>query len=162
MQSDWPTTNFNLPSKDVISAAQMHLLVVQADDSLGLCEALRLFGFMVQTVRHEGHALDCLAHMKGIAGVLLDVRARTADDRPLLPELRHRYPQIPIMTMANRQDIDLLRASIGLGAHEYLVTPIHEDILKIKCAKVFVHRERVDSPQHHAPSTARTNPNTTP
>lgn len=147
MQSDWPPRSFILPSKDVVSAAQLHLLVVQEEDPLWLCETLHSFGFSVQTVRHEGAALDCLAQLKGIAGVLLDVRARTADDRPLISELRHRYPQLPIITMAGRQDIDLLRASIRLGAHEYLVTPIHEDILKTKCAKVFVHRERVDGAQ---------------
>lgn len=136
-----------MPSKDIVSAAQLHLLIVQEDDPFWLCETLHSFGFSVQSVRHGRTALDCLAQMKGIAGVLLDVRARTADDKPLLPALRHRYPQMPIMTMAPRQDIDLLRASLGLGAHEYLVTPIHKDILKIKCAKVFVHRERVDGSQ---------------
>ncbi|TKB83593.1 MAG: response regulator [Nitrospira sp.] len=148
MQSGWLPTQFILPSKDVVSAAQLHLLIVQVDDSLWLCETLHSFGFSVQTVRHGGGtALDCLAQLKGIAGVLLDVRARTADDRPLLPALRHRYPQMPIMTMAGRQDIDLLRASIGLGAYEYLVTPTHEDMLKIKCAKVFVYQVRADSVQ---------------
>lgn len=58
--------------------------------------------------------LDRLAQMKGIAGVLLDVHARTTDDRPLLPALRHRYPQLPIMTMAGRQDIDL-QSAYGAG-----------------------------------------------
>ena len=82
--------------------------------------------------------------MKGIAGVLLDVRAQTSEGTSLLSELHRRHPLMPIMTIADRQDIDLLRASLGLGAHEYLVTPIHQDILKIKCAKVFVHREGVD------------------
>jgi DNA-binding NtrC family response regulator len=147
MQSGWPPTKFILPSKDVVSAAQLHLLIVQEDDPLWLCEMLHSFGFSVQTVRHGGTALDCLAQMKEIAGVLLDVRARTTDDRPLLPALRHRYPQMPIMTMAGRQDIDLLRASIGLGAYEYLVTPTHEDMLKIKCAKVFFFQIRADSVQ---------------
>ena len=145
MQSGWPLTQFILPSKDVVSAAQLHLLIVQDDDSLWLCETLHSFGFSVQTVRHGGTALDCLAQLKGIAGVLLDVRARTADDRPLISELRHRYPQLPLMPIATRQDIDLLRASIGLGAHEYLVTPTHEDMLKIKCAKVFIHPVRADA-----------------
>lgn len=134
-----------MPSKDVVSAAQLHLLVVQEEDPLWLCETLHSFGFSVQTVRHGETALDCLAQMKGIAGVLLDVRARTADDRPLISELRHRYPQLPLMTIATRQDIDLLRASIGLGAYEYLVTPTHEDMLKIKCAKVFIHQVRADA-----------------
>ena len=148
MPSDWLPTKFILPSKDVVSAAQLHLLVVQEDDPLGLCEALHSFGFSVQTVRNGETALDCLAQMKHIAGVLLEVRARTADDRPLLSALRHHYPQMPIMTMAHRQDIDLLRASIGLGAQEYLMTPIHEEILKIKCAKVFFHQTRADSDQY--------------
>lgn len=116
--SGWPSKALILPSKDVRSAAEMHLLVLGANEPLRLCETLHSFGFSVQTVRHGGTALDCLAQMKGIAGVLLDVRARTADDRPLLPALRHRYPQVLIMTMAHRQDIDLLRASIGRGAHE--------------------------------------------
>lgn len=97
--------------------------MVYEGDPLWLCETLHSFGFSVQTVRHGGTTLDCLAQMKGIAGVLLDVRARTADDRPLLPALRHRYPQMPIMTMAGRRDIDLLRASIGLGAYECLSLP---------------------------------------
>lgn len=105
------------------------------------------FGFRVQTVRRGGTALDSLAQMKGIAGVLLDVRARIADDRPLLPALRHHYPQMPIMTMAGRQDIDFLRASIGPGGYEYLVTPTHEDMLKIKCPRVFVYQVRADSVQ---------------
>ena len=51
------------------------------------------------------------------------------------------------MAMADRQDINLLRASIGLGAHEYLVTPTHEDLLRIKCAKVFVYQVRAGSAQ---------------
>lgn len=147
MQSGWPPTKFILPSNDVVSAAQLRLLIVQEDDPLWLCETLHSFGFSVQTVRHGGTALDCLAQLKGIAGVLLDVRARTSDDRPLLPALRHCYPQMPIMTMAGRQDIDLLRVSIGLGAYEYLVTPTHEDMLKIKCARVFVYQVRADSVQ---------------
>lgn len=161
MQSDWTPRTFILPSKDIVSAAQLHLLVVQEDDPLGLCETLHAFGFSVQTVRHGGLALDCLAQMKGIAGALLDVRARTADDRPLLPVLRHRYPQMPIMTMAGRQDIDLLRASIGLGAHEYLVTPIHEEILKIKCAKVFFPQARADPGQYMAVRIDRIDSTTT-
>lgn len=147
MQSDWPPRTFILPSKNIVSAAQLHLLIVQEEDPLWLCETLHSFGFSVQTVRHGGTALDCLDQMQGITGVLLDVRARTADDRLLVSELCHRHPQLPVMTMAHRQDIDLLRASIGLGAHEYLVTPIHEEILKMKCAKVFVYRERVDGSQ---------------
>lgn len=161
MQSGWPPTKFILPSKDVVSAAQLHLLIVHEHDPFWLCETLCSFGFSVQTVRHGGTALDCLAQLKGIAGVLLDVRARTADDRPLLPALRHRYPQMPIMTMADRQDIDLLRASIGLGAHEYLVTPTHEDMLKIKCARVFVHHVRADSVQPMDGQIDRAGPATT-
>ena len=161
MQSDWPPRTFILPSKDVVSAAQLHLLVVQEGDPLWLCETLHSFGFSVQTVRHGGTALDCLAQMKGIAGVLLDVCARSADDRPLVSELRHRYPQLPIMTMATRQDIDLLRASIGLGAYEYLVTPTHEDMLKIKCAKVFIHQVRADTVHPIAAQIDPTGPATT-
>lgn len=112
--------NFILPSKDVISAARLHLLVVQEDDSLGLCETLHSFGFTVQLVRHGEQALDYLGQMKGIAGVMLDVHTRTTDDRHLLSALRHRYPQMPIMTMADQQDIDLLRASIGQGHRSIL------------------------------------------
>lgn len=161
MQSGWPPTKFILPSKDVVSAAQLHLLMVHEDDPFWLCETLHSFGFSVQTVRHGGTTLDCLAQMKGIAGVLLDVRARTADDRPLLPALRHRYPQMPIMTMAGRRDIDLLRASIGLGAYEYLVTPTHEDMLKIKCARVFVYQVRAGSVQPMDGQIDRAGPATT-
>ena len=161
MQSDWPPRTFILPSKNIVSAAQLHLLVVQEDDPRWLCETLHSFGFSVQTVRHGGTALDCLAQMKGIAGVLLDVRARTTDDRLLVSELRHRHPQMPIMTMAGRQDIDLLRASIGLGAYEYLVTPIHEDILKMKCATVFVYQVRADSVQPMDGQIDRAGPATT-
>lgn len=97
--------------------------MVYEGDPLWLCETLHSFDFSMQTIRYGGTRPDCLAQMKGIAGVLLDVRARTADDRPLLPALRHRYPQMPIMTMAGRRDIDLLRASIGLGAYECLSLP---------------------------------------
>lgn len=161
MQSGWPPTKFILPSKEVVSAAQLHLLIVQEHDPLRLCETLHSFDFSVQTVRRGGTALDGLARMKGIAGVLLDVRARAADDRPLLPALRHRYPQMPTMTMAGRQDIDLLRLSIGLDAYEYLVTPTREDMLKIKCARVFVYQVRADSVQPVDSQIDRAGPATT-
>lgn len=152
---------FFLPSKDIVSAAQLHLLIVQEDEPLWFCETLHSFGFSVQTVRHGGTALEYLDQMKRIAGVLLDVRARTADDRPLLPALRHGYPQMPIMAMADRQDIDLLRASIGLGAQEYLVASIHEDILKLKCAMVFVHQVGANSVQPLDVQIDRTDPTST-
>ncbi|HSA62291.1 MAG TPA: response regulator [Nitrospiraceae bacterium] len=136
-----------MPPNDVVSAAQMHLLIVHEVEPLWLCEMLHSFGFLVQACRHGRDALDCLAQMKGFTGVLLDVHARSSDEKPLLPELRHRYPQMPIITMGGRKDIDRLRASIQLGAHEYLVTPIDGQVLKAKCAKVFFHQERVDGSQ---------------
>lgn len=58
---------------------------------------------------------------------------------------RDRDPQLPIITMAGYTDIDLLRASIKLGTHEYFVTPTHKDVLKVKCAKAFLHQKSSDS-----------------
>lgn len=162
MPSGWPPKELRLPSKEVLSAVRMHLLVVHKDEPLWLCETLHSFGFSVQVFRQGEDALDCIAQTKGVAGVLLDAYARTPDDRPLLSELRERYPHIPIITMADYRDIDLLRASIKMGAHEYLVTPIHDDVLKIKCAKVFFHRRRADSSPLDEPGSDRDHPGDLP
>ena len=143
MQSDLPPRTFILPSKDIVSAAQLYVLVVQKDDPLWLCETLHLFGFSEQAVRHGGTALDWLAQMKGITGVLVDVCARTADDRSLVSELHHRHPQLPIMTMAARRTVHHYRR----GAVDYCAVVGETDSARSALTEVSVREIRPESPR---------------
>lgn len=148
MQSGWIPRELVLPPNEVVSAAQLHLLVVENDEPLWVCERLQSLGFSVHVLRSGSEVLEFIAQMKKISGVLLDMQTLTTDGINVLSQLRDRYPQVPIITMSDVKDIGLLRKSIELGASEYLVRPIDQQVLKIKCANVFFHRGRLGLPKN--------------
>lgn len=119
-------------------AAPLRLLVIDGGGlPTSLVETLQAFGYEVM-ILHRG--ADVLAHMEeepSLAGVLLDVHQVVAGSMTTLVALRERFPLLPVMTTGSVAQLKELRRSIELGAAEYVVTPMDQELLKRKCAHVF-------------------------
>lgn len=132
---------FRLPSRDALVAAHLRIVVINGKVTHQLCETLQSFGFESHYVRSAEEAIVYLAQANGTIGVLFDVQPLITGGMTILTELCALYPQVPVITMAAKSQVGLLRQSIKAGAAEYLITPIDHEVLRMKCAYVFFHRK---------------------
>jgi DNA-binding NtrC family response regulator len=130
-------------SEEMSPTSHVCLLVID-DGGLpdNLVELLQSFRYEVRVVSQGVDVLVHMDHMESFAGVILDVHRLMAGKMMLLATLRERHPQIPVITIGSVEHLKLLRRSIELGAAEYLVTPVNQELLRRKCAYVFLSQAR--------------------
>jgi DNA-binding NtrC family response regulator len=104
------------------------ILVVddEADIRLNLTAVLRLNGFTnavgCATTGEMFRALD----ERGSDLVLLDLSMPTPSGQEVLPRLRERYPEVPVVIITGQNDAESAVACMKLGVYDYLVKAIDE------------------------------------
>jgi len=124
------------------SAVRRRILVVDHDDDirLSVCNQLTQWGFEVEGENTGVSGLTRLAQADPateFAGMLLEMDMPVLGGMAVLQEMKDRHPAIPVIVMARVPHIDKLRNAVRLWAHEYIVKPLDQELLKRKCASVF-------------------------
>ena len=116
----------------------LRLLVIDGGGlPTGLVETLQAFGYEVMALSQGAEVFAYMEQDHRLAGVLLDLHQLVAVSMTTLTVLRERFPLLPVMTAGSVAQLKELRRSIELGAAEYVVTPMDQELLKRKCAHVF-------------------------
>lgn len=124
------------------SAVRRRILVVDHDDDirLSVCSQLAQWGFEAEGEDNGVSGLARLAQTDPVtefAGMLLEMDMPVLGGMAVLQEMKDRHPAIPVIVMARIPHIDKLRNAVRLWAHEYIVKPLDQELLKLKCASVF-------------------------
>jgi two-component system copper resistance phosphate regulon response regulator CusR len=123
------TGHFNVISVKVVRAF-MRILVIEDEP--------RILGFLVRGLEAEGFAVD--AARNGSEGlkrarrhsydlVLLDLLLPGLDGLSVLNELNHSRPELPVVIVSARSDLQTKLRGFGLGAADYLSKPFSFDEL---------------------------------
>jgi DNA-binding response OmpR family regulator len=123
------TGHFNVISVKVVQAF-MRILVIEDEP--------RILGFLVRGLEAEGFAVD--AARNGTEGlkrarrhsydlVLLDLLLPGLDGLSVLNALNHSLPELPVMIVSARSDLQTKLRGFGLGAADYLSKPFSFDEL---------------------------------
>ena len=102
----------------------MKLLLIEDDISLsgGLVTALQQQEFIVEACFNGQSALDNLAVLAPEI-VILDLGLPDMDGKEVLAELRRRLPELPVLVLTARSDLENKVQSLDLGAEDYLCKP---------------------------------------
>jgi DNA-binding response OmpR family regulator len=114
----------------MVVQAFMRILVIEDEP--------RILGFLVRGLEAEGFAVD--AARNGTEGlkrarrdsydlVLLDLLLPGLDGLSVLNELNHSLPELPVMIVSARSDLQTKLRGFGLGAADYLSKPFSFDEL---------------------------------
>jgi DNA-binding response OmpR family regulator len=102
----------------------MRILIVE--------DEARILAFVARALKAEGWTVGVAADgRKGLAAaiaspydlVVLDLLLPGMDGLDLLKELRERKPDLPVLILSARSDIDTKLRSFNLGADDYMVKP---------------------------------------
>lgn len=118
------------------------ILVLDHDDDtrVAVCDRLVHLGFDVEG---EDNGVSGLARMvqdlqgHPFAGVLLEIDMPMLGGMAVLQELKDRYPQVPVIVMADSRYVKRLREAVNLWARDYLVKPFDTELMRRKCHAVF-------------------------
>jgi signal transduction histidine kinase len=107
------------------------ILVVDDDDAVrsSVQAVLEGAGFSVDGVSTTGDALDRL-QAGGFALALVDLRL-PGDGLSLLAELHKHHPHVATVVMTGYASIESAIRAIQLGAYDYLVKPVHPEMLRL-------------------------------
>jgi DNA-binding NtrC family response regulator len=135
------------PSMMTDSVVRRRILVVDHDDDirLSVCSHLAQWGFEAEGEDNGVSGLARLAQTDPVtefAGMLLEMDMPVLGGMAVLQEMKDRHPAIPVIVMARIPHIDKLRNAVRLWAHEYIVKPLDQELLKLKCASVFTGRRQ--------------------
>ena len=121
------------------------ILVVDHDDEQRVlaCDRLRHLGFDAVGEDNGVSGLARLVQDKPcdpFAGMLLEIDMPVIGGMAVLQEMKDRHPDVPVIVMAEARLIEKLRHAVTMWAREYLVKPFDAELMKRKCAFVFIGR----------------------
>jgi DNA-binding NtrC family response regulator len=90
--------------------------------------ALRFAGIAVDTCSDSRHVLQRLAEHPA-AVVVLDLLMPFITGKELLPQIRQRFPEIPVIVMTAVNDVETAVELMREGAYDYLVKPVKKEDL---------------------------------
>jgi two-component system nitrogen regulation response regulator NtrX len=133
------------------ASVRRRILVVDHEDDirLSVCSQLAQWGFEAEGEDNGVSGLARLAQTDPsteFAGMLLEMDMPVLGGMAILQEMKDRHPAIPVIVMARTPHIDKLRNAVRLWAQEYIVKPLDQELLQLKCASVF---------SGHPPTTLR-------
>jgi len=107
------------------------LIVDDEQDALHSFElALKSFGITnILTCQDSRNVLGIL-QIQPIELILLDMTMPYINGEELLPEIKQNFPQIPVIVITGKNDIDSAVNCIKNGALDYLVKPVEKNRLK--------------------------------
>lgn len=131
------------------SSVRRRILVIDHDDDIrqSVCGQLAQWGFDAEGEDNGVSGLARLAQGQpatDFAGLLLEMDMPVLGGMAVLQEMKDRHPTVPVIVMARIPHINKLRNAVRFWAHEYIVKPFDQELLKLKCASVFSgHRHRI-------------------
>ncbi len=93
-----------------------------------LASALRDRGHEVLEAEHGKAAIDILKDNE-IEIILLDIHMPVMDGPELLSELKRAHPEIPVVLLSGKRDLNRIKACMDLGAIQYLHKPVDINVL---------------------------------
>lgn len=114
----------------MIDTPDLERPVVVIDDEasilLAVDTALQMAGLTrVVTCADSREALS-LIDRHDPSAVLLDLNMPHIDGQALLPQIRERHPDVPVIIITGSIDVDTAVAAMKNGAHDYIVKPVDE------------------------------------
>ena len=115
--------------------SQATVLIVEDDPDLreALSDTLELSGYPVCTADEGRSALEILQR-ESIGMIVSDVQMQPMDGHTLLREIRHTYPELPVLLMTAYGSIEKAVMAMHDGAVDYLVKPFEAEVLVSKVA----------------------------
>ncbi len=112
-----------MPKPDVI-------LVIDDEENLRRTLALILQreGYAVVMAATVAEARDCL-DQNSFDLVFLDLKLPDANGLTLLPELRNKYPKLPVLILTAHDKLGVAIEAVNHGARDYLLKPIDPPVL---------------------------------
>ncbi len=111
--------------------ARDNLSVVLVDDEEELLFTssvlLRNHGIGPVVTIQDSRKLMAFLENNGASLVLLDLIMPNLTGQELLPEIQHKFPQIPVVIMTAVQELDTAVNCMKQGAFDYLVKPVEEN-----------------------------------
>ena len=106
------------------------ILIIDSDLSLStvLCDYLASRGYEAKRVSDGKAGLNALAE-KPYDAVLMELQGVGLNGYELLKEIRHRFPQIPLIVLTTRSEREDQIRAFQLGADDYQTKPFTMDIL---------------------------------
>ena len=133
---------------------ELPILVIDDEEAILLAveTTLQMAGYNnVRTCRDSRLVLDDLEHQPASV-ILLDLNMPYLDGEALMPQINARFPQIPIIVITGRIDVETAVRSMKSGALDYIAKPLEESrlIAAIHQALRFneLHRENQALRQH--------------
>jgi two-component system, OmpR family, response regulator len=111
----------------------MRILVIDDEPRIVsfLARGLEAEGFAVETAENGVEALRC-ARWNTYDLVLLDLLLPGVDGLRVLEELNRRRPEVPVLILSARSDLQTKLRGFGLGAADYLSKPFSFDELNAR------------------------------
>lgn len=128
-----------------------HILVVEDDANLGrvLTDYLSLRGYAVDLAR-DGRVGIERAMLNRFDLCLLDIMLPVEDGFSVARQLKSTCPQLPIIFLTAKSNIEDKRLGFTLGADDYLTKPFHMDELAMRMTAV-LRRSALDA-THEEPA----------
>ena len=118
-----------MPPKQPISAKK----VLICDDEEGIRESLKLIlsdHYDLVVTKDGEQCLDCLAKVKDIGLVLIDIKMPRVSGLEILKEIKELYPSLPVIIVTGYKSVETATEAVRLGASGYIVKPFKsEEIL---------------------------------
>jgi DNA-binding NtrC family response regulator len=136
------------------AAADQHVLLVDDDPQFLLSSgvALRTAGVSPVVTIEDSRQVISFLEGRGAAVVVIDLTMPHLSGRELLPRLRERYPELPVIVMTGRNEVDVAVECMRTGAFDYLVKPV-EPARFVSCIRRALEvrslRAEVDSLKEH-------------
>jgi DNA-binding NtrC family response regulator len=111
---------------------QSRILIIDDDPALrlGLAETLKAESYEVEECGSLAAGREKLRQTPP-AGILLDLQLTDGLGLDLLPDLRDRWPEVPVIMMTAHGSIDSAVTAMQRGAYSYLQKPLHTEELLV-------------------------------
>jgi DNA-binding NtrC family response regulator len=108
------------------SAREYPVLLVDDDPQFTLSSGVTLRAAGVSPVVTVEDSRQVMPFLEGreAAAVVIDLTMPHLSGRELLPKLKERYPELPVIVMTGRGEVDVAVECMRAGAFDYLVKPV--------------------------------------
>jgi DNA-binding NtrC family response regulator len=132
------------------------ILIIDDDASLGEMLALHAdeLGLKATAVQTGADLKALMANMTAPRLVLVDQHLPDTNGLALIPQLRDRFPETPVVMMTGKHDMTLAISAIRAGAADYLHKPIDIDQLDAVISKILTQETATNTKAVAAPHLA--------
>ena len=117
------------PTKKVTATKK----VLICDDEEGIRESLKLIlgdHYDLVITKDGEQCLDCLAKIKDVGLVLIDIKMPRVNGLDILKEIKAKHPSLPVIIVTGYKSVETATEAVRLGASGYIVKPFKsEEIL---------------------------------